>query len=226
MPGPTLRVKQITLDSLINKKPYTRPAAPVKRNHDDDDDGVTVIERPDAGAGAFVLGKVPPPFPLSVLDRNAFRRPKSARKVTEFQWKLYDLLLTVPPGRVSTYGQLAKLLGSSARAVGSALRENPFAPYVPCHRVIASTLYIGGFGGEWLPSAATLSSSRPAAEPASEAKKSDKKRPPNDGSRTNEKLELLRREGVRFDSKGFLADKTKLWEGQPTASWSAAVAEC
>ncbi|KWU43323.1 DNA binding methylated-DNA--cysteine S-methyltransferase [Rhodotorula sp. JG-1b] len=107
-------------------------------------------------------------------------------------WQLYDLLLTIPAGRVSTYGQLATLLASSARAVGSALRENPFAPYVPCHRVIASTLYIGGFGGEWLPAAPTA-------------------------NRTNEKLELLRREGVRFDSKGYLADKTKLWDGRPAA---------
>mmetsp|Transcript_7876 Transcript_7876/g.16102 ORF Transcript_7876/g.16102 Transcript_7876/m.16102 type:complete len:86 (+) Transcript_7876:104-361(+) len=42
--------------------------------------------------------------------------------------------------KVSTYGTLAKELGSSARAVGQALRRNPFAPGVPCHRVVAATL--------------------------------------------------------------------------------------
>lgn len=101
-------------------------------------------------------------------------------------------------------------------AVGSALRENPFAPYVPCHRVIASTLYIGGFGSEWLPAAPTAKSA--AAKKSATASTTTKPgQRPKDGSRTNEKLELLRREGVRFDSKGYLADKTKLWDGRPAA---------
>lgn len=37
----------------------------------------------------------------------------------------------------------------SPRSVGAALRDNPFAPFVPCHRVIASSLFVGGFLGEW-----------------------------------------------------------------------------
>jgi len=44
---------------------------------------------------------------------------------------------------------MAKALGSHARAVGQGLRRNPFAPRVPCHRVIASTLELGGFNGSW-----------------------------------------------------------------------------
>ena len=48
-------------------------------------------------------------------------------------------------GYVSTYGFVAKALGSSARAVGTAFGCNPFAPIVPCHRVIRSDLSIGGF---------------------------------------------------------------------------------
>ncbi|GAA5961430.1 hypothetical protein JCM8115_003447 [Rhodotorula mucilaginosa] len=216
MPGP-LRVKQVTLDSLISK-PYARPT-PAKDADDEDD--VLVIERATDLDASFVLGKVPPPFPLSCADRNAFRRPRTSAKVTEFQWRLYDLLLTIPAGRVSTYGQLATLLASSARAVGSALRENPFAPYVPCHRVIASTLYIGGFGGEWLPAAPTAKSA--VAKKSATTTTTTTTKPgqrPKDGSRTNEKLELLRREGVRFDSKGYLADKTKLWDGRPASATS------
>jgi len=55
----------------------------------------------------------------------------------------------IPPGRVSTYGALALHIGcASPRAVGQALRRNPFAPEVPCHRVIASDLTPGGFAGQ------------------------------------------------------------------------------
>ena len=68
--------------------------------------------------------------------------------VTEFQQRVYDALLRVPRGRVTTYKALADALGcGSCRAVGQALRRNPFAPKVPCHRVIASDLRIGGFAG-------------------------------------------------------------------------------
>jgi alkylated DNA nucleotide flippase Atl1 len=48
---------------------------------------------------------------------------------------------------VSTYGSIAAFLGSSSRAVGNALRKNPFHPIVPCHRVVSSTLELGGFFG-------------------------------------------------------------------------------
>jgi methylated-DNA-[protein]-cysteine S-methyltransferase len=43
---------------------------------------------------------------------------------------------------------MAKVLGSSPRAIGQALRRNPFAPIVPCHRIVASTGSLTGFGGE------------------------------------------------------------------------------
>eukprot|EP00959_Pyramimonas_sp_CCMP1952_P386261 8095345-Pyramimonas_sp.AAC.3 len=51
--------------------------------------------------------------------------------------------------QVSTYGTLANELGSSARAVGQALKRNPFAPGVPCHRVVGASLELGGFHGSW-----------------------------------------------------------------------------
>lgn len=60
-------------------------------------------------------------------------------KVTEYQERVYSLLQQIPEGRISTYGALAKALSSSPRAVGGALRNNPFAPEIPCHRCIAST---------------------------------------------------------------------------------------
>jgi methylated-DNA-[protein]-cysteine S-methyltransferase len=69
-------------------------------------------------------------------------------KITSFQKKVYSLTKQVPRGKVTTYGAIAKKLKGSPRAVGQALRVNPFAPVVPCHRVIKSDGSIGGFGGE------------------------------------------------------------------------------
>ena len=53
----------------------------------------------------------------------------------------------IKKGKVTTYGVLAKLTKSSARAVGGAMKRNPYAPEVPCHRVVAADLSIGGFFG-------------------------------------------------------------------------------
>ena len=67
---------------------------------------------------------------------------------TPFQERVYAALEQVPRGRVITYKQLAEYLGCrSCRAVGQALKRNPYAPQVPCHRVIASDLTPGGFMG-------------------------------------------------------------------------------
>lgn len=69
--------------------------------------------------------------------------------VTQFALSVYAALKRVPPGRVITYAALARRIGcKSPRAVGQALRANPFAPDVPCHRVIASDLSPGGFQGK------------------------------------------------------------------------------
>lgn len=64
--------------------------------------------------------------------------------------KLYAYCLQIPPGKVTTYGYLAEALGKKglARQVGQILSKNPYAPYVPCHRVIKSDGTIGGFFGK------------------------------------------------------------------------------
>mmetsp|Transcript_11074 Transcript_11074/g.20549 ORF Transcript_11074/g.20549 Transcript_11074/m.20549 type:complete len:209 (-) Transcript_11074:827-1453(-) len=74
-------------------------------------------------------------------SRNAYRTSTAHKRSspTKFQSQVYSLISTIPEGKVSTYGKVAKKLSSSARAVGNALRNNPFAPRVPCHRVIASS---------------------------------------------------------------------------------------
>ena len=73
----------------------------------------------------------------------AFRLP--AGTGTPFQRRVWTLALTIPRGRVRTYGWMAARLHSSPRAVGQALKANPFAPRVPCHRIVAAD-GIGGYG--------------------------------------------------------------------------------
>lgn len=73
---------------------------------------------------------------------------RQSSDITDFQRRVYLELLKVPRGSTITYGELARRIGCrSAQAVGQALKRNPFAPAVPCHRVVAADGSIGGFGG-------------------------------------------------------------------------------
>ncbi|MGN0854937.1 MAG: MGMT family protein [Kiritimatiellia bacterium] len=93
--------------------------------------------------------------------------------VTRFQQRVYDETRKIPRGSVVTYGELARRIGcGSARAVGQALRVNPFAPEVPCHRVVAADGSLAGFCGK------------------------------RDAASIGRKRKLLEAEGVRFDEKG------------------------
>ena len=69
---------------------------------------------------------------------------------TPFQQKVWAALRTIPPGEVRTYTDIAVQIGhpSSARAVANACGKNPYAPEVPCHRVIRSDGSIGGYSAE------------------------------------------------------------------------------
>src|SRR5919198_5295490 len=60
---------------------------------------------------------------------------------------VYDLLLKIPPGKVSTYGDLAKALGNplASREIGRILGRNPNPIKVPCHRVVMSDGKVGGY---------------------------------------------------------------------------------
>ncbi|MDA3924899.1 MAG: MGMT family protein [Kiritimatiellae bacterium] len=73
-----------------------------------------------------------------------YDRMQNHPEITPFRQRVFDALLEVPCGYVTTYGALARRINcGSARAVGGALRHNPLAPEVPCHRVVASDLTIG-----------------------------------------------------------------------------------
>ena len=91
--------------------------------------------------------------------------------VTPFQQKVYDALCEVPKGKVTTYGELAKAVGiNSSQAIGQALKKNPYAPQVPCHRVVTSDGKIGGFFGH------------------------------RTGKEVQRKIELLESEGIRVEN--------------------------
>ncbi|KAF8838647.1 DNA binding methylated-DNA--cysteine S-methyltransferase [Paxillus ammoniavirescens] len=139
-------------------------------------------------------------YPVDNTTRSKFRTT-DGKKVTPHQWAVYDFARTIPCGRVTTYKDLCLALGQgSPRSVGSALRNNPFAPFVPCHRIIASNLYIGGFYGEW----GTGDNSKVKAK--GEGGK-------NTGRQCRKKVEMLATEGVGFTEGGYLVDEGLIWRG-------------
>lgn len=93
---------------------------------------------------------------LNDIQQNAllvFQPNLSAKEITlhlsgtPFQLKVWDTLLKIPMGYLSTYGEIAKEIGnpSASRAVGTAIGKNPVAFIVPCHRVIQASGKIGGY---------------------------------------------------------------------------------
>ncbi|KAJ9628563.1 hypothetical protein H2203_002464 [Taxawa tesnikishii (nom. ined.)] len=99
--------------------------------------------------------------------------------LTPFRKQVLTLLCQVPSGRYTTYAALSDHISRTthktcARAVGGVMRNNPFAPAVPCHRVLASDRRIGGFCGDW----------------------------GKEGKFAGKKVGILREEGVQFDGTG------------------------
>jgi len=106
---------------------------------------------------------------------------KNDPTLTDFRKKVYLALLTVPEGNVVTYAMLGRMIDCKcAQAIGQALKNNPYAPDVPCHRVIRTDLTIGGFHGE------------------------------TSGKHIQRKLKLLAEEGVAFDEDMRLANPENL----------------
>jgi len=86
---------------------------------------------------------------LFIFSQN-WKNPKEIKlhlKGTDFQLKVWEALLKIPTGRVTTYGRIAKNIEkpSASRAVGTAVGANPVAFLIPCHRVIQSSGIIGGY---------------------------------------------------------------------------------
>lgn len=79
------------------------------------------------------------------MDRRLITTGRLHPRMT-FNERVWALCARVPRGKVTTYGEIARKLGTHAyRAVGNALHKNPYAPTVPCHRVVGSTGDLTGF---------------------------------------------------------------------------------
>lgn len=87
---------------------------------------------------------------LAGEPRDLSHLPIDLASVPEFNRRVYEAALAIPPGETLTYGEVATRIGEpgAARAVGVALGQNPFAPIVPCHRVLAAGGRTGGFSAE------------------------------------------------------------------------------
>jgi len=161
-------------------------------------------------------------YPLTRPEREAFRTA-AGKWVPQHHWAVYDLVRTIPAGRVSTYKDVCAALGQgSPRSVGGALRNNPFAPRIPCHRVIASNFFVGGFKGEWAPPPSGVAR-EDSDEENDGAKVRNWHKPFRGGGMgplQNEKLHMLVREGIVFGKRGKMSVNTDglLWQfGRPGA---------
>ena len=73
--------------------------------------------------------------------------PLSMEHLSHYAGYVLRIVIQIPVGYVSSYGLVAKAAGGSARAVGRVMATNPFAPIVPCHRVVTFDYGLGGYGG-------------------------------------------------------------------------------
>ena len=73
--------------------------------------------------------------------------PLDFSRVSDFERRVYEIARRIPPGQTVTYGDIARQIGevTDSQAVGRALGRNPFAPIVPCHRIVAAGQKLGGF---------------------------------------------------------------------------------
>ena len=73
--------------------------------------------------------------------------PLSMERLPAYTQRVLRTVSQIPIGYVASYGGVAEAAGGGARAVGNVMASNPFAPIVPCHRVVTSSLGLGGYGG-------------------------------------------------------------------------------
>ena len=79
-------------------------------------------------------------------DNDLRRKIIEHKALSSFQRRVYLALIDIPRGETITYGELARRIG--CQAVGQALKRNPFAPEVPCHRVVSADGSLGGYNGQ------------------------------------------------------------------------------
>jgi methylated-DNA-[protein]-cysteine S-methyltransferase len=73
--------------------------------------------------------------------------PLATEHLPVYTQRVLRTVSLIPVGYVTSYGAVAKAAGGGARAVGNVMAANPFAPIVPCHRVVSANFGLGGYGG-------------------------------------------------------------------------------
>ena len=81
------------------------------------------------------------------MDTNKTMHIKLLKQGSDYRNRVWSELCRIPSGETMTYSALAKKIGSSARAVGNACRDNPYPLFIPCHRVV-SVSGMGGYCGQ------------------------------------------------------------------------------
>ena len=113
---------------------------------------------------------------------NEIIKQRDSGKISNFRSKVLIQTLQIPKGKVSTYALLARAIDcNSSQAVGQALKHNPWAPKVPCHRIIKSDFSIGGFHGHL------------------------------NGEFIDKKIKLLKSEGVEINTHSKLSDLNQIY---------------
>ena len=81
-----------------------------------------------------------------------------SKQLTAFEWEVLRATLTIPLGETRSYQWIARKIGrpEAVRAVGQALRKNPYPLIIPCHRVVKSDGTLGGYAGRFGPRKARL----------------------------------------------------------------------
>lgn len=105
----------------------------------------TLVQDAEATAPTMARLFVRPDEPVSEDQKTPLRL---LLKGTEFQIKVWQALLSIPPGTLTTYGAVANAMGmegAAARAVGTAVGANPISWLIPCHRVIRNSGMLGGY---------------------------------------------------------------------------------
>jgi AraC family transcriptional regulator of adaptative response/methylated-DNA-[protein]-cysteine methyltransferase len=124
--------------------------------------GVAGLFFADAGEEDKALAKMRARFPLARFRESQSKTAAAAAQIgkaaarvplhlcgTNLQLKVWEALLSIPPGRTTSYDAVARAAGAprAVRAVASAIGANPVAYFIPCHRVLRKTGALGGYAG-------------------------------------------------------------------------------
>jgi O-6-methylguanine DNA methyltransferase len=121
--------QKMLLSNLLEIIPYSEPFQVFCKPSDFAKETLTNLKRIYCGENVNTI------FPLAFASLPTYTQ------------KVLKATLQIPVGFVTSYGEIAKAVGGSPRAVGNVMASNPFAPIVPCHRVVKTDLSLGGYGG-------------------------------------------------------------------------------